>query len=625
MNKLHIDVETYSDRVLKTVGVHKYASSPNFSIQLLGYALNSEPVRCIDLEHNEPIPKILKEALIDPEVLKLAHNANFEIVCLKTHFPIEYTQWNCTMIKAYSMGLLGKLEKVLEIIGAPIQKLDTNYVQFFSKPYKNKKREPLKHLDKWEKYKIYNKVDVAAERYLDEWLDKNGCKVNWKLWHLDHKINQQGVRIDKKFCINITRIEKTHTEKLMAESKRITGLENPNSLSKLKGWLASKNIVTESLNAESIKDLLASEDIAEDIKTVLKIRQKTGHTSTKKYSAMLSYEMEGLIYGLLRYYGAHTGRWSSNAIQVHNLPKMSIDDDTIKIVKELVYRGQDPRLFYADDILKQMIRPTIVSDSEFVVADFSAIEARVLAWIAGEDWVNEVFSTHGKIYEAQALSMYNMDCSIEDLDKEFRNKGKVATLSLGYQGGVQALYNMGFEGTEEEADDIKTRYRDANSNIVAFWHWLNNSCIKVIKEGITISKYRLIISRDKNFLKIQLPSRRVLRYYKPHIRKNNWGKDCPAYWGYLNDPKKAKVWTSIATFGGRLTENIVQGIARDILAISLWRLRKLGKIIFHVHDEIIMEDIKLDKLIRTMEYPVQWYDNLVLKAAGYKCKYFKKE
>jgi DNA polymerase len=625
MDKLHIDIETYSSRVLKTVGVHKYASSPDFKIQLLGYAFNDEPIKCLDLENNDYIPARLERALSDPYVLKLAHNANFEIVCLSKLFDIDYTQWNCTMVKAYSMGLPGKLEKALEVIDAPIQKLDTKGVQFFSKPYKGNKRDPAKYPDRWEKYIVYNKVDVAAERYLDAWMDKKGCKVNWKLWHLDHKINQNGVRIDKKFCINIINLENNHKEKQMQKAKKITGLENPNSLSKLKGWLATQGLVTESLNAEKVNELLEDSTVSNTIKEVLLIRKSTGNTSTAKFNSMLNRQINGTIYGLMKFYGAHTGRWSSNAVQLHNLPRMTINNETIKIVKELVYRSVDPRKYYDQNILKQMLRPTLISKSEYKVADFSAIEARVLAWIANERWVNEVFRTHGMIYEAQAASMYGLNCSMEYIDGELRKKGKVATLSLGYQGGINALFNMGYEGTNEEAEEIKDKYRKANPNIVSFWYWLNNSVIKVIKEGCRISGYRLVITRDNDFLKIRLPSKRVLRYFKPHVRKNDWGKPCPAYLGYLNDPKKAKVWTSVATFGGRLTENIVQAIARDILAVALWRVKNYGQIIFHVHDEIIMEDIELDHLIHIMEQPVSWADGLVLKASGYTSKYFKKD
>jgi DNA polymerase len=624
VDKLHIDIETFSSLPIKTVGVHKYASSPDFKIQLLGYAFNDDKVKCIDLEQGEEVPGEVIEGLISPEVLKLAHNANFEIVCLQKYFPIFYKQWNCTMVKSYSLGLPGKLEKLLEIIDAPIKKLDNKGVHFFSKPTSaGKIRGPSTHPEKWAEYKKYNMVDVEAERYVDSWMDENGCQVNWKLWHLDHKINQTGVKIDKKFCISITNIENNHKQEQMQKARLLTGLDNPNSLVQLKGWMASKAVVTDSLNAESVEELLNNSSVPDEVKEVLRIRQKTGHTSTAKFSAMLNHEIGGCIYGLMKFYGAHTGRWSSNAIQVHNLPRMYIDDRTIEIVKSLVYKGIDPRLFYDNNILKQMIRPAILSDSEFVVADFSAIEARVLCWLAGEEWANKVFATHGKIYEAQAASMYYVE--IEEVDDDLRQKGKRATLSLGYQGGTQALFNMGFDGTEEEAEDIKVRYREANKNIVKFWYWLNNSVIKVIKEGGFISGYRLIISRDNNFLKIQLPNKRTLRYYKPHIRQNDWGKDTPAYWGYLNDPKKPKIWASITTFGGRLTENIVQAIARDILAIALWRVKDHGKIIFHVHDEIIMEDIELEKLIGIMEQPISWADGLVLKAAGYVSKYFKKD
>lgn len=630
---IHIDVETYSSVDIRA-GVRKYTSSPDFKIMLIAPLKDSDfEIPQIDFELNENLDhwSWLKKAIMSPDIIKVAHNANFEIECfravgIRTH----ESSWRCTMAMARTLSLPGSLGKVLKAIDAPeeTQKLaGTQLINFFSKPdNKGQKRNPKDHPEKWEEYKTYNKQDVISESYLYEYCMENECKVSWDLWQLDHKINNNGIRVDKNFCEAVIKLNQNNVDSQIRIMKTITKLENPNSIQQLTGWLEAQGVETKSIDKQSVSDILAS-NIPDDVRNVLLARKASASTSVAKFKKMLSLEVDECIYHCFMYYGASkTGRWTSKDVQFQNLPKTKIANEDIIRIKDLVNQGINPCLIYPDDILKQMIRPAIISSpgKALVAADFSAIEARVLAWIAGEDWVNEVFATHGKIYEAQASKMYGVP--VDDISKEknpeLRTNGKVATLALGYGGGEGALKSMGYKGTSLECNELKSLWRKANKKIVAFWYYLEDAVRKCINEGGEYNYYNLSISRNDNFLKIKLPSRRHLSYYKPHLRMGKF-REGPAYW-FINS--ETKQWEPITTWGGKLCENVIQAIARDCLATAMWRLDKLGATIrFHVHDEIIAEDISLEKMIKVLEYPIPWATGLVLRADGYESKFYRKD
>lgn len=624
MDRLHIDIETYNSWDIG-LGVHKYVQSPDFKIQLFGVALNNDPVEVIDLDHGALIPSRVIEALIDPDVVKVAHNAAFEIVCLHMYLYRNLNkfvasnkwveQWICTMVKCLSMGLPSKLEHAAEAIKAPHTKMDSKIMKYWCKPQKRKSKYS------WDDYIAYNKADVETERYIDDFLDSNGCKVDWDLWRIDQQINFNGVPIDKKFCEDIMVIDNQKKQKDLERAKVITGLDNPNSLPKIKTWLAEeKGIVAHCLDKDAVNDYLDDKELDPEVRELFKIRKRLGNASTAKYISMLDSAIGERVYGCLAFHKARTGRWASYRIQFQNLPKWKkLKDRDVPLIKNMVSRGVDPTKIYGNTALKEMIRPAITSNTGFAVADFAAIEARVLAWLAGETWVNDVFATHGKIYEQQAVNMYKLS-SIDEVTPELRSKGKTATLALGYQGAENALEQQKFDGTAVEKRDLVERYRKENPNIVNFWYYLNAIVIKCIKQGGTYNKHKIIVSRDDLWLKIQLPSGRIIRYYKPHLCKNKWGKDAMGYWGVDKG-----IYGHRETYGGKLAENITQAVARDCLCVVLKRLHTRGKICFHVHDEIIMENISLEKMVAAMEWPIPWAKDLVLKGAGYTSKFYKKE
>ena len=618
---LHIDLETYSEIDIK-LGVSKYVSCPFFKIQLLAYGINNEPVEVLDLENGDQIPELLKEMLRDKKFIKKAYNANFEITCLNAWgIETQHEQWQCVSVRRATCGLPPKLDHTLKALESPELKVQGNHVSWFSKPYgsENVTHQPYEYPEKWAEYVEYNRQDVVAERWLDHWLDQQDVKVDWDLWHQDYEINTNGIRIDKKFCECILKLDNIAKNKAMEEAKKLTGLPNPNSLGKLKQWIMDQGVEVDSLTAAKVTEMLEG-TLPDKVRKMLKLRQATSNTSTAKFDKMLKMEINGYIYHTMQFYGAHTGRWAARGIQPHNMPRMGISERMVGEIKLMVYDGIDPRLILEDDILKQMIRPTLIPTSDkFVVADFSAIEARVLAWLAEEQWAMDVFAGHGKIYEAQASMMYNIP--IEDVDKDVRAKGKVAVLALGYQGGPNALTAMGFEGSTAERQEIVDLFRKTNKNITALWHKVDRSVKKCIKAGGVhqVGKY-LQISRTQNFLNIKLPSGHILKYYKPSVVEGQKG-DQIVFWGTNSTTKQ---FCQQKTYGGRLVENIVQAIARDCLVTILKRLKD-EKIVFHVHDEIILEKVKLKKVIHAMESPINWAKGLVLKAEGYVAGHFRKD
>jgi DNA polymerase len=628
-NILHIDIETFSSYPIQW-GVHKYASSDDFKVQLFGYSCSDKATKTVDLENGEVLPKELIEMLEDPSIPKIAHNANFEIECLKRAGIKVSKPWYCTMIMSRAYGLPGGLEKINPILGLKAEKVKggKQLVNFFSKPTSQGKiRKPKDYPEKWELYKIYSIGDVDAEKALWDYLVAKGVLpiVEWGLWNIDREINERGIQIDIPFVQMVCNLNEKQMENLFETSKKLTGLKNPNSLPKLKEWICGQIAEEQllelwpdrkvSITADNIKGLINK--TPENVREALKIRRATSNTSLAKYESMVDTNINGKLYDVLRFFGGRTRRWAGSKEQIQNFPRTNLDDNSIKLYKKFIREGYNPEEVIESGILKQLLRTAIIPSSDGVlsVADFSAIEARVLAWFAEEKWMEEIFASTGKIYEAQAAKMYNLP--IDKIDKRLRDKGKVAVLSLGYKGGHKVI-----KLPEEEAIQIVKRYRATNTKIVSLWNKLDKSVKDVIRHRKSCHiNNKVIISYFDNMLQIKLPSGGILYYYGAGIEN-----DRPYYHGMIQR-KGSRKWDRIVLHGGILTENIVQAMARDILVQSLINMELNNlRVIFHVHDEIVCDSHNcLDEMIEIMEMPVDWAPDLVMKATGYTSNFYKKE
>lgn len=653
MDHLHIDIETYSSVDIRYAGAYKYAESLDFEILMIAYAFNDEPVRIIDLAQGEQMPQRVVEALFDPKVLKIAHNAAFERTCFKAvgmDIPVE--QWMCTAIKAAYCGLplsLDGVSKALKLGEAAKDSAGKALIRFFSVPVMPTKvnggrvRNFYYHdLDKWQAFKDYCIQDVVAERAIEDRLAAYEIPEQERaLYCLDQQINDRGILIDLQMASNAYDIDQRYSEELTDELKRITGVDNPNSPTQLKTWL-SEEMETEinTLSKNVMPDLIAEAGAGSDAALALELRAKNSKTSVKKYTAMISCACEDdRAHGLFQFYGANrTGRWAGRLIQLQNLPQNHLED--LDLARETVLSGDYSlmTMLYDDvgSVLSQLIRTAFIAKSghTFAVADFSAIEARVIAWLAGEDWRLDVFRTHGKIYEASASMMFGVPIGQITKGSDLRQKGKVAELALGYQGGVGALKTMGGERmglSEQEMSTIVKKWRAANPAIVDLWADMEkNAMLAVITKKERISKYKGIkFNYDGSVLTLQLPSGRELFYQQPVIGKNRFDKKTLLYMG-MDQIKKT--WGRVETYGGKLVENIVQAIARDILADSMLRLDAAGfEIVMHVHDEAVAEipehnaEHKLERMCKIMTEPISWAAGLPLGADGYITKYYKKD
>ena len=649
MRYLSIDIETYSDNDLIKGSVYKYVDTPNFEILLFAYAFDHEEVKVVDLKNGEKLPKKVLDALNDKNIIKTAYNANFERTCITKHFGIDlnYESWICTMVWGLSVGLPPGLDNIAKILNLAEQKdaKGKNLIKYFSLPCKPTKVNggrtrnlPIHDLEKWEMYKEYCKQDVEVERDLRSYLSNFEMVESEKtLWLLDQKINTNGVSVDVEFINKVIQINDTNTRKNNSRLKELTGLDNPNSLTQLKDWLSNKlGYEIESVTKESIPQIEKSTDDKEVLE-VLALRKENSKTSVKKYEAMLkSVCNDNKIRGLLQFYGAsRTGRWAGRLVQVQNLPQNHLKD--IAEVREdfKCYDFNFLDLVYANipQILSELVRTAFIpsEDCRFIVSDFSAIEARVIAYLAGESWRLEVFKTHGKIYEASASKMFNIP--IEDIKKgsELRQKGKIAELALGYGGGVGALKSMGAlkMGLEEdELQPLVDAWRGSNTNIKKFWYDCERACKKAIKNyEITTLDSGITFYMQGSNLCIQLPSKRSLYYNSAEISINDFGGECVTYMSMNQTTKK---WERLETFGGKIVENIVQAYARDCLAESLRRLDKLGyKIVFHVHDEVVL-DVPVgvsssEEVAKIMSEPISWAKGLPLNADAYECNFYMKD
>lgn len=655
MADLSIDIETRSSVEIRKAGLYRYAQSPDFEILLFAYQMDDAPVEIVDLAQGEKIPEWIVEALQSADVIKHAYNAAFEWYCLNTAgYRTPLDQWRCTMAHGLYCGYPGGLDAIGKAIGLPQdrQKLATGkaLIRYFCVPCRPTKSNgnrtwnlPKHAPEKWQLFKEYCKQDVTAENSILRRLDQYPVPAEEeRLWQMDVKMNAFGVRVDEELTDGALYIDEVSRQTLMEEAMGITGIDNPNSTVQLMEWLEKNGAETDNLRKATVSDLLAGQP-AENVKRMLEIRQQLGKTSVKKYEAIRNAKgTDGRVRGLTQYYGANrTGRWAGRLVQMQNLPRNYLGtlDEARKIVKKKNYEGL--RMIYGNvpDTLSQLIRTAFIPSegNKFVVADFSAIEARVIAWLAGEQWVNEVFATHGKIYEATASQMFHVP--VEKIKKgnpeySLRQKGKVATLALGYQGGTSALIAMGALNmglTEEELPDIVLRWRNANKRIVDLWYSIEQAALKVMQTAEPQVINGLIFALEGDmlygqcFLTVRLPSGRKLFYPKPFLQENQFGKMALHYYSTGSNKK----WGVESTYGGKMTENIVQAIARDCLAETLKRIEDKGlHVVFHVHDEVIIdapEETTVDEICGLMAEPIPWAPELILKGAGFEGQYYMKD
>lgn len=649
---LAIDIETYSSVDITKCGVYAYTEAEDFEILLFAYAYDDDPIKIIDLACGEKLPKSIIDDLTNSKIIKTAFNANFERTCLAKYLnkPMPPEQWRCSAVHSLQLGLPTSLEKVAACMNLEQQKMNKGkaLIRYFSMPCKSTKTNsgrtrnlPEHDTEKWNAFKTYCKQDVEVERAIRKKLARYPVtNKEWNLWALDQKINDSGVKIDKVLAQNAIKCDKVYQNKKIKEAIVLTNLENPNSPSQLKVWLESKGIKVKSLSKEKVKELL--KNIQDDtVKRVLELRQDLSKTSVKKYEAMKrALCNDERVRGLMKFYGANrTGRWSSKLIQTQNLPRNSMDN--LRYARELLKAGDFEMLEMlfdsVPDVLSQLIRTTFIpsTNSRFIVSDFSAIEARVIAWLAGEKWVIDTFKSHGKIYEMTASKMFGVP--IEKIVKgspeyALRQKGKVATLACGYQGSSGALKAMGaikMGLKEEELPEIVAAWRESNPSIVRLWRKVENAAIKAVNEkNVVKMQYGLEFSCIGGVLLIKLASGRSLAYVRPRIETDvRFNKPKLTYEGIEQGTKR---WGRLSTYGGKLTENIVQAIARDCLAEAMLRLDKAGyKIVFHVHDEVILDVPNgfgsLYQVNKIMGEPIDWAPGLPLKADGFEADYYKKD
>ena len=655
MKTLNIDIETYSSVDIKKSGLYKYVESPDFEILLFAYSVNNDPTVVIDLAQGRHLPHEIELALNDPNVIKYAFNAAFECVCISKFYKTNITQWRCTMVHGYYCGYGGGLGKVAQMLNLPEDKRKATVgqalIRYFCAPVRSTKVNggrtrnlPHHDLDKWKLFIEYCRQDVEVEKEVSRRLSAFPVPdEEWEMWYLDQRINAAGVPLDRELVNGALHILSESDTRLMDEARRITGLDNPNSDKQLKGWLESKGISAPNLQKSTVSDLI--EKSSGDVKRMLEIRQELGKTSVKKYATMAETVCaDDRIRGLFQFYGGYrTGRWAGRFVQPQNLPRNSMSE--IDLARKLTKSGCYDTLRFVfgnvPDTLSQIIRTALIpSDgSRLVISDFSAIEARVIAWLAKEEWRMQVFRTHGKIYEASAAQMFGVP--FERIKKgnpeyELRSKGKVAELALGYQGAGSALISMGALSsglTEKELPDIVKRWRSANTRITGLWRRLDNAAIQVLKDNQPTITDGLVFAREFNiqtgldFLTIRLPSGRKLYYCKPFLKVNDFGREAVHY--HAAGTGKT-LFRREAMYGGRWTENVVQAVARDCLAEAMKRLSRYGfEITMHIHDEVVLNVPKqyadLDKINKIMAEPVMWAQDLPLQADGFISDYYMKD
>ncbi len=642
---LEMDIETFSDVDLIKCGVYAYADSPAFEVLLFAYSFDGGETRVIDLAQGEELPGEVVEAVFDGSVVKTAFNANFERTCLSKHFGryIPPDSWHCSAVQAAMLALPRSLEDVGAVLGLDERKMKEGkeLIKYFCVPCKPTKTNggrrrnlPCHAPEKWELFKAYCMRDVDVEKSIRRKLYKFPVpESEMELYRLDQRINDRGVLVDMGLVRQAVRCERMHKEVVTKRAYELTGLENPNSVAQLKGWLGENGVEAESLSKKAVAEMIEESD--GEVEELLRLRLLMAKTSVKKYEAMeRSVCSDGRAHGLLQFYGANrTGRWAGRLVQVQNLPQNHIED--LELARGLVKEGrfEDVEMFYdsTPKVLSELIRMAFVPKEgcRFVVADFSAIEARVLAWLAGEQWRLDVFSSHGKIYEASASAMFHVP--IEEVTKgsPLRQKGKIAELGLGYGGAAGALISMGALDmglSEDELPSLVATWRRANPHITQFWWDVDVAAVEAVTKRARTRVGRIMFEYKSGILFVTLPSGRKLAYVKPRMAVNKFGRDGLTYEG-ISENKK---WSRIETYGPKLVENIVQGTARDLLAEAMLRVeRKVYPIVMHCHDEIIAEVPEgtgsVEEMCEVMAVRPVWADGLPLRADGYECPFYQKQ
>lgn len=656
MHHLSIDIETKSSEEIGKAGLYRYAQSPDFEILLFAHSLDDAPVEVIDLTAGERIPAGILVALTDAGTVKHAYNAAFEWYCLnRAGYKTPLEQWRCTMAHGLYCGYTAGLDATGKAIGLPqdAQKLATGkaLIRYFCTPCRPTKSNggrtwnlPRHAPEKWELFKEYCGQDVVAEKAILKRLELFPMPQEEELlWQMDVRMNAYGVRVDRELIAGALSIHEKSVEELTKKAAALTGLENPNSPVQLLKWLEKQGEALPDLRKETVAEALGGE-LSEGVRQVLEIRKQLGKTSIKKYEAMkTACCADERVRGLTQYYGANrTGRWAGRMVQMQNLPRNYLGtlDCARRLVKAGNYEGVKALYGNVPDTLSQLIRTAFIPSEghKFVVADFSAIEARVIAWLAGEQWVNEVFATHGKIYEATASQMFGVPVDkIVKGNPEYslRQKGKVATLALGYQGGVNSLISMGALNmglTEDELPEIVDRWRQANPRIVDLWYQVGNAALAVMETAQPQAIRGLMFALEgdllygQSFLTVRLPSGRKLFYPKPFLKENQFGRPALHYYTVGQQTRK---WEVASTYGGKMVENIVQAIARDCLAETLKRIDARGQqVVFHVHDEVIVDapmETTVEEICDLMAQPIPWAPGLILKGAGFENSYYMKD
>lgn len=660
--ELRIDLETYSSVDIKESGVYAYVAAPDFEILLIGYRYDNGPVQVIDL--TDPLIDAATdfpdfwEGLYNPAVTKTAYNANFERTCLAVWLkqPMPPEQWRCTAVLAATLGLPGTLSGVGAALGLPDDKqkdkMGKSLITYFCKPCKPTKTNGMRtrnlpeHApEKWRQFMEYNRQDVVAESTIrDKLVIYPVPRQEQDLWNIDQAMNDNGVLLDMDLADKIIRYDALYRERLMNEARKLTGLENPNSLAQLKEWFrCNYRMEVKSITKDTIPQIIEELEgigVMFDIEPalrMLRIRQELGKTSVKKYEAMRQAVCpDGRLRGILQFYGANrTGRWAGRIVQVHNLPQNKIPDLELarQLVKEEDFETLEQLFEGVPFVFSQLIRTTFIPSPgcRFVVSDFSAIEARVIAWLADEEWRLEVFRTHGRIYEASASQMFHVPIETIKKGSKLRQQGKVAELALGYGGGFGAIKAMDKAGTipDDEIPMIISNWRKASPRICKFWYNAEGAAKTAMEERRTVKlKHGITFSYINQILFIGLPSGRKLAYYDARIEENAKGKAAITYAGVNQD---TKVWGRNETWGGKLVENIVQAVARDCLSETIKRVTAAGyRIVMHVHDEIIVDVPKgneeaLKQITDIMAEPIAWAPGLPLRGDGYETDFYKKD
>ena len=660
MHHLSIDLETFSSVPIAKAGAQKYIESHDFEILLFAYSVDGSDVSCIDFLQGEILPNWLIDALTSPDYIKHAYNAAFEWGCLSRYLgrQLPPEQWRCTMFHGLYAGYTAGLDATGRALGLPEDKRKLNtgkaLIRYFCVPCAPTKANggrirnmPHHAPERWQLFKEYCRQDVVTEMEIEKRLSSIIIPdFVQKEWERDLIINSRGVAVDMDLVEGALDIDKTVHDRLVAEAMELSGLNNPNSVAQLSLWLESQTGENISdLRKDTVAKMLAEKDNSPKVKRMLEIRQELGKTSTKKYDAIeAAVCKDGRVRGLLQFYGANrTGRWAGRLVQVQNLPRTYTNP--LELARELVKNRniEALRFIYGSipDTLSQLIRTAFIAapGNVLIDADFSAIEARVISWLAGEEWRLEVFRTHGKIYEASASQMFGVPIELikkGNPEYSLRQKGKVAELALGYQGGTGALIAMGALDmgiAEEDLSDIVSRWRESNKRIRDLWYKMEAAAVQVISQGGAVGVNGLVISHELNCdtgfdaLTILLPSGRKLFYVSPQIGENQWGKPSLSYMGMNQTSKK---WQRIETYGGKLVENSVQAIARDCLAQAIENLETAGiPVVFHIHDEVVIDctpdTASLDDVIQIMSKPIPWASGLPLGADGWVGTFFKKD